>query len=566
MVTESKYQQLWDQYDTGEDDELLLTKYNLCHDMLYSVNDEKRKKLIQLEWNLHSFYFSIHNFLENENGFKLSDIEPYVQKFKELSDENTIDYYKKRFESTPSMLNKSRYAFGCWFLTNESKYLEESIRLILYSTNDSKRKTPDKVHFLRTACNLSILYNMDKYFDEISTLAIKFFFNFINTENVGWVVRPILVFVKLNKSADFNLINNMISNLHKEAHRYFLKGEHHSQQLLLETSVPLVNLTNLSNSLKEQLKVKINTMIAESQENDAYTRWKKDEAMGAVWCFEKAKKIYEKIGRKDKVAEISENIRKATQDIPWKEIKTEYTMPSLKLDGTTGNELVNSICKYSEKIPNYDRIEKQAKDLISSNPIQNLFSKTTFNKKNPVAHESADDSHLKPEIRRLTIMHIRLAENRLSLAVQKLEEENSISAKDFIKFFEYVGLHDKEQLPILKSGIENHFRGDHIASIHTLIPQIEGTLRLALNKHDVSTLKTKRNEIMDNELGGILNKPEVYEFLGVNLTHYLKTKYADPVGLNQRNEVSHALASISEFNYPNSLSIIHDLMILSSLY
>jgi len=240
-------------------------------------------------------------------------------------------------------------------------------------------------------------------------------------------------------------------------------------------------------------------------------------------------------------------------------------MPSLKLDGTTGNELVNSICKYSEKIPSYDRIEKQAKDLISSNPIQNLFSKTTFNKKNPVAHESADDSHLKPEIRRLTIMHIQLAENRLSLAVQKLEEENSISAKDFIKFFENVGLHDKEQLTILKSGIENHFRGDHIASIHTLIPQIEGTLRLALNKHDVSTWKTKRNEIMDNELGGILNKPKVCEFLGVNLTHYLKIKYADPVGLNQRNEVSHALASISEFNHPNSLSIIHDLMILSSL-
>ena len=125
-------------------------------------------------------------------------------------------------------------------------------------------------------------------------------------------------------------------------------------------------------------------------------------------------------------------------------------------------------------------------------------------------------------------------------------------------------MHDQEQLPILKSGIENHFKGDYIASIHTLIPQIEGTLRLVLNKKDVSTMKTKRNEIMDNELGGILNKPEVSEILGVNLTHYLKTKYSDPAGLNHRNEVSHALTSISEFKHSTSLSVIYDLMILSS--
>jgi len=105
MVTESEYDRLWHQYDTSEEDELLLTKYNLCHDMLYSVNDEKRKNLIQLEWNIHTFYFWIHSFLENENGFKLSDIEPYVQKFKELCDEKTVTYYKKRLESTNSKLN-----------------------------------------------------------------------------------------------------------------------------------------------------------------------------------------------------------------------------------------------------------------------------------------------------------------------------------------------------------------------------------------------------------------------------------------------------------------------------
>ena len=70
---------------------------------------------------------------------------------------------------------------------------------------------------------------------------------------------------------------------------------------------------------------------------------------------------------------------------------------------------------------------------------------------------------------------------------------------------------------------------------------------------------------MDNEFGGILNKPEVAQILGSDLIHYLKIKYAEPAGLNQRNEVSHSLSSISIFTHATSLSIIQDLMILSSI-
>ena len=148
---------------------------------------------------------------------------------------------------------------------------------------------------------------------------------------------------------------------------------------------------------------------------------------------------------------------------------------------------------------------------------------------------------------------------------KKFQDENKILLEDFIKFFEDRKIYDVDQLQILKSGIENHFKNDHIASIHTLIPQIEGTLRMVLSKTGISTLKTKRDIIMDNELGGILNKPETTEILGVDLIYYLKTKYSEPTGINQRNEVSHALASISNFNHANSLSIIQDLMVLISI-
>ena len=562
MSSTNDYEQFWREYDTGETDELHLTKSNLCHKMMSVVNDEK-KKFIEFELNLHNFYFWIHSYVENIEGFQLNQIQQSINEFRQRCNQ-AVQYFEKRFNETPSLLNKSKYALGCWYLTNDSKHLINSIDLIIKSADDPNKEDIDQVYYLMSAFNLSRIYNFNQFNTRISDLALKFFYNFVKT-TPRWMIEPVEIFVKLNRNTDHNLINNMISNLHGEAYKFFKNDNHHLHQSLLKVSIPLVELTNLDNSMKEKLRKEIQIMIAESNEDDAQKRWDKDEAMAAVIFFEKAKKDYELIGRRDKIEELNKKIRESTQDIQWKEIRMKFTMPELKLEGNNGTELVNSFCNCREKIPNLDRIEQQAKQQITQNPISTMFSKTTFSKKNPISHDSNDDSHLKSEMHRLTIWNIQLAENRLSLASKKLEEENKISAQDFIKFFEDRGLHDTEQLPILKSGIENHFSNDYIASIHTLIPQIEGTLRLVLVKKGIATMKTKRDIIMDNELGGILNKSEVREILGSDLTHYLKTKYTDPAGLNQRNEFSHALASISEFKHSTSVSLIHDLMILSTL-
>jgi len=562
MTNAENYESLWNEYDIGETDKLHLTKSGLCQKLLGVIDDEKRVS-IESELNLHSFYFWIHSYVENIDGFALGTIQDFISEFKKRCS-GSLSYFEKRLEKTPSLLNKSKYALGCWYLTNNSKYLIQSIDLILKSADDPNKEDIDQVHFLITAFNLSKIYNLTQFNVRLSDLALKFFYNF-SVKKPRWMIEPVSLFVELNSYADHNLVNNMISNLHKKANEFFLIENHHLHQSLLEASISLVKYTNLENSLKDKLRKEIQTMIAESNEDDAQKRWEKDEAMVAVIYFEKAKKDYEKIGNRKKVDELNKKIRESTQDIKWKEIKMKFTMPSLNLKGNTGVELINSICNNREKIPNLEGLNRQAKEQMAENPISTMFSKTTFNKKNPVSHDSEDSSNLNSEIRRLTIWQIRVGENRLSLAVKVLEDENKISSQDFIKFFEEMGVHNSEHLPILQSGLDNHFNNDYIASTHTLIPQIEGTLRLVLEKSGAPIMKTKKDVIMDNELGGLLNKPEVQEILGTDLTHYLKIKYIEPAGLNQRNEVSHALTSISEFKHSTSLSIIHDLMILTTL-
>lgn len=566
MTTTESYDKLWEEYNTGEIDDLLLTKINLCHKMIGMVSDEARKRLIQSELNIHFFYFTLHHYLENIDGFELNQIQQQIQNLRQLCDDKSISYYQKRFNETPSSLNKSRYALGIWFLTNDPQYLNESIQLILQTLDDPVKKPSDRIHFLATAFNLARIYNLKQFNSQISDLSIKFFYNFINNDAVGWVARAVVIFVQLNKIADYNLVNNMITNLHRTANQFFLKENYHSQQVLLEESISLCDLTNLDHFSKEVLKREIQGMIAESKEYDGHQRWKKGEAMGAVWCFEQAKENYEKSGGGGKITELLENIRKATQDIQWKEFKFEFKMPELKLDGKNGEELINSIYLYQEKIPNQDFICKEAQRQLQENPLLSAVSHTTFSKKNPISHATDDNELLQEKIKQLLTSNIRLGENRLSLAVRKLEDEKKITANDLLKFFEQSSILDSEQISILESGIENHFKEDYIASIHTLVPQIEGILRSVFEKKGISLLKTKRGNIMDTELGSILSKPETVQILGRDFANYLKIKYVDPTAINLRNEVSHALASISEFSYFNSLSLIHDLMILSRTF
>ena len=59
-----------------------------------------------------------------------------------------------------------------------------------------------------------------------------------------------------------------------------------------------------------------------SNEDDANKRWNKDEAMASVHFFGIAKEYYEKAGKRDKIDELNQKIREATQDIKWTEIKT----------------------------------------------------------------------------------------------------------------------------------------------------------------------------------------------------------------------------------------------------
>lgn len=567
MSSAKSFEELWEEFDTKETDNLGLEKSNLCENML-NLSEGKKKEEIQLELNLLWFIFAAHRILENIEDADAEQLSTYAQSFTQKCDVNTFGYYKKRYNETKSILNKWRYSFACWLLKRDSEFIESTISLLIDNSlqNSEKGEPIDTVNLLVAAFNLSNIYNIKKFEKRISDATIKIFYSFENTEHARWMIEPVQVFVELNKAADSNFVNNMITVLHREANRFFAKKNHHLHQSLLESSIDLCDLLNLDSQEKTKLKHEILTMVAESNEDDARIRLEKSEGLGAVVFFEKAQKIYQQIGNSAKVSELSERIIEASQKIEWKTVEAKVELPKLELKGDTGYELVKSICNYDAMMPRKSSIEKTAKEIIKNNPISSLFPTTHFNRYGPVGHSSDEESVLKSRIIQLSIEAIKIGEQWLSSTVKKLEEEKKITPDNFIQFISDSGLHNDDSLEFIRSGIEQHFKGNYVASIHILTPRVEGTLRALLKSKGISTLRTRGGITVEKELGKLLDIPEVATLLGEDFTNYLRIKFTEMEGINLRNNVSHALLPRSEFDYPTSLSFIQTLMILSISY
>jgi len=563
-----EFHDLWNQFDTGEIDKLNLAKNNLCQKMLELVEGAKKEE-IRLELSLLWFIFILQQMLEHFDNVTLDKLTPEIEQLIQKSDEKTLGYYKKRHDETKSTLNKWRYSLACWLMMPKKNpvFLDDAINSLISSSQKhmKEKEYGDTIHLLVSAFNLAKVYNFTKNNSKISDVALEVFYNVANTTNARWMIEPAEIFAHLSKQADYNLVNNMITILHKEADRFHKKNSHHLQQSLLEVSVNLCSFTNLDTDLREKLKKEIRTMIAESHEDDANKRFESENPMAAVSFYKEAQTEYERAGNHQKAEDLNEKIRQATRNIQYNEFKYKIVLPELKLAGNNGYELVISFCDNNDNIPSIQDVTNLTKDLMKQNPISSMFSNVTFNKNNPVSYANDTKSILESRIKQQTIWRIRLTENRLALEVKKLEEEKKITESDFVMFLTDTGLYDNDQLTIIKSGISDHFRGNYISSVHTLIPQVEGTLRLLLKMKGVSTLKTKRDIIMDSELGSLLAKPEVVKIIGEDFTNYIKTKYSDPDGINLRNNVSHALSSLSDFKYETSITLIQTIFKLAKL-
>ena len=122
-----------------------------------------------------------------------------------------------------------------------------------------------------------------------------------------------------------------------------------------------------------------------------------------------------------------------------------------------------------------------------------------------------------------------------------------------------------DDMALLLEGVRAWYYGDFAKATHILIPQIEVALRSIA--HHAGLPVTKAHPKVPEtsvaiRLGDILYQDKVTTILGPDTTLHLQALFADPRGLNLRNEMAHGLLGAAAFDGHNVRLLIHCILIL----
>jgi len=566
LSEEENWEKLWEEFDNKDEDKLGLEKINICTKIFEQVQEPQKTK-IQRELVLLQHFRILEMNYENFENPDIKRISEEIEFFVSNCDEKSYDYYSKRFSETHSFLNKWRYAFACWLL-NKSKTdnFENAISSLTdYIEKKSRGKNyKENFHYIVIRYIVPKIYGVKKHDEKFTQTLIQQVLDIDNTENIRWSLEPIEVLCQITKPISKDIFNKLITIEHRTANQLRKEGHHFGEQRHLNLTIELCDAADIDSDIRDNLKKEIHSMLAESFVDAAEKCIEVNRAMASVMFYQKAVNEYQMAGM-DIDSELFEKVRNATDKIEWVEARHTMQIPKIMIKGENGPELVNSISNLMPQIINQDQVVASTKELLKNNPISMAVTHFAFNAKSPTKVSITDEEILESKIMEENIRSISIGESWLANGVKELEEQGKISAQHIIDYLKGIGLHDEEQIKFIESGISEHFKGNHISSIHTLVPQIEGTLRSLLNVKGILTLKKYRQTIMDKELGGILSDSDVENFLGRDLVTFLKIKFTDYDGINFRNDVSHALRPLSDFNHAYSFSLIHVILILTNL-
>jgi hypothetical protein len=152
----------------------------------------------------------------------------------------------------------------------------------------------------------------------------------------------------------------------------------------------------------------------------------------------------------------------------------------------------------------------------------------------------------------------------LTLAFKKIFEKNTTSSENLVEYLYQSPAFRVEQKPFIEMGIRAYFKRRFIEALHVLIPQIEWILRFLSSTSKESTLKNRDGSGFDwISLGALLSNENMLDnIFGKEIIFYFKVLLTDPVGLNLRNDIMHALADPNIFNENTASLILHILFIL----
>lgn len=114
----------------------------------------------------------------------------------------------------------------------------------------------------------------------------------------------------------------------------------------------------------------------------------------------------------------------------------------------------------------------------------------------------------------------------------------------------------KDRIDSFLKGLTAGFSGDWITAMHILMPQVENAVRCLAENCDLIVYKTKEDGTEEcMSLSGILDMPELAEYLDEDFLFNLKVFYTSEFGFGMRDRVAHGLLSDDEMCSLESMAV-----------
>lgn len=239
-------------------------------------------------------------------------------------------------------------------------------------------------------------------------------------------------------------------------------------------------------------------------------------------------------------------------------------MPKHARDAVRGQDIIQALYSLSHLISpiDPDDLRKQTEESAREHPLLYMLSSERVNALGRVVGTKSGGFE-DPEGAILSMMHDdanRLHQfNVMGLInparLQILSEHPAVSVEDLESLVTHNAFVPPDRRLQFARGILTGLQGDFILSAHLLIPQIENSLRVTLQRMDVITTGLNSSNRRQNEQS--LNvtlydyKKELEKVFGHDVVFELQCLLVEPMGANLRNEVMHGLMSDNAFfSYP----------------
>ncbi len=311
--------------------------------------------------------------------------------------------------------------------------------------------------------------------------------------------------------------------------------------------------------------------IAESFVQEAKVRnW--PEFVRAIF-LNSALKVYSEVGDSQKIEEMQRLIRESMEAAEskgeFKEITAPYEMPLQEIiekimplyKGKQPQEILGLIAKDNSRFSSREDVVQSARKIRKDNPLSSILPRTIIDRGMPQEQLKEEGEIFDFEVARQLDLGAQISD-KVQLEIYKELFPEMVTAEDLKRILKNSKNIKASTMKLIEKGLDQHFEGDYVSSIHILVPQIEEILRtFLLGKGKPASIYYPQAEGMQEKLlGGLLDDAE--EFVDSRFIEYMRVKLTQK-GANIRNKVCHGWIEVEELNEELSWMLIDIILRLS---